>query len=71
MLGVPQGSIIGPALFLLYVNKLPDVITKSQVVKFADETKVYKEVKSQDDGAALPLYSKTFTVSLHGPLPVV
>ena len=51
--GVPQGSILGSALFLLYVNNLPDVVTKSQVVKFADDTKVYKEVKSQDDGATL------------------
>ena len=51
--GVPQDSILGPALFLLYVNHLPDVITKSQVVMFADHTKVYKEVESQYDGAAL------------------
>ena len=49
--GVPQGLILGPALFLLYVNNLPEVITKSQVVMFADDTKVYKEVKSQDAGA--------------------
>ena len=51
--GVPQGSILGPALFLLHVNNLPEVITKSQVVMFADGTKIYKEVKSQDDDAAL------------------
>ena len=51
--GVSQGSILGPALFLLYVNNLPDVITKSQVVMFSDDAKVYKEMKSQDDGAAL------------------
>ena len=41
------------SLFLLYVNNLPEVITKNQVVMFADNTKVYKEVRSQDDGAAL------------------
>ena len=38
---------------MLYVNNLPEVIIKSQVVTFADNTKVYKEVKSQDDGTTL------------------
>ena len=51
--GVPQGSILRPALFLLYAINLPDSILNSKVAMFADDTKVHKEVKSEDDGAAL------------------
>ena len=51
--GVPQGSILRPALFLLYVNNLPDSILNSKVAMFADDTKVYKVMISEDDGAAL------------------
>ena len=51
--GVPQGSHLGPLLFILFMNDVPDVLNYSKCLMFADDLNIFCSVKSVLDALNL------------------
>ena len=50
--GIPQGTVLGPSIFVIYINDLLDDITSDGLL-FADDTKVFRKIVSREDAIVL------------------
>ena len=60
--GVPQGSILGPLLFLLYEHHLSNIMNNSTIATFADDTKIFRTISSTHDATSLQEVLTSFEV---------
>ena len=70
--GVPQSTVLGPLLFLTYINDLPDCVASSDTRLFADDSLLFRVINSQQDAdylqkdlTALEKWESEWQMSFH------
>ena len=51
--GIPQGSVIGPLLFVIFINDLQENIKSSELFLFADDMKLFRAIYIDEDCTSL------------------
>ena len=71
MSGIPQGTVLGPLLFVVYINDLLDNISSNGLL-YADDTKIFRQISSKKDAEELQLdimkleeWAKTWLLKFH------
>ncbi|KAK3894888.1 hypothetical protein Pcinc_001384 [Petrolisthes cinctipes] len=57
--GIPQGSVLGPLLFLIHIHDIDHDITHSTITSFADDTRISRTINNQDDAVLLQKHFDT------------